>query len=384
MSWTARFLLRARSAIESRRVRIAIVVAAELAYVGLFVPLRAVMGGSVGVFALPPVLLAGFLLGSTPGVGLGLTNGLLSVVLYALTDGEEAAHLPLLTRHAVPALVFVLFGWMSGSLSVLAKRQGKVQGQLQASLAREREANLALCEREARLAMAQELAQLGGWAADFTTGREWWSPELCRLFALDPRRAGEIGGLWFDLVHADDRQRVADAIVEAVTGQRTVQLELRVVRGDGEVRQAVGRIRPVTGEQGRISRIVAAVQDVTELQKIQERLAAAERSASLGALVSRVAHEINNPLACVVSNAHFALKELDEPIRDEAWLAETREALRETLAGAERVRKCVQDLRALAQSADPIEPRAEREQATVPAGAARVSAGGTQVPAAAE
>ena len=384
MSWTARFLLRARSAIESRRVRIAIVVAAELAYVGLFVPLRAVMGGSVGVFALPPVLLAGFLLGSTPGVGLGLTNGLLSVVLYALTDGEEAAHLPLLTRHAVPALVFVLFGWMSGSLSVLAKRQGKVQGQLQASLAREREANLALCEREARLAMAQELAQLGGWAADFTTGREWWSPELCRLFALDPRRAGEIGGLWFDLVHADDRQRVADAIVEAVTGQRTVQLELRVVRGDGEVRHAVGRIRPVTGEQGRISRIVAAVQDVTELQKIQERLAAAERSASLGALVSRVAHEINNPLACVVSNAHFALKELDEPIRDEAWLAETREALRETLAGAERVRKCVQDLRALAQSADPIEPRAEREQATVPAGAARVSAGGTQVPAAAE
>jgi signal transduction histidine kinase len=134
-------------------------------------------------------------------------------------------------------------------------------------------------------------------------------------------------------------------------------------------------------EQGRISRIVAAVQDVTELRNIQERLAAADRSASLGALVSRVAHEINNPLACVVSNAHFALKELDEPVRDEAWLAETREALRETLAGAERVRKCVQDLRALAQPAASVEPRAERVESTAPPGAARVPAGGAQPPA---
>jgi PAS domain S-box-containing protein len=380
MSWTTHLLTAARSAIDARRARIAVVVALELAYGGLFPLLHGFMGEAVGVFAIPPVLLAGVLLGSAPGMALGLVNAAINAALFVYTEGAGASTPTFAMRHLVPGTIFVLFGWGAGALSAQIRKREQVQRQLEASLAREREANLALREREAQLAMAQEVAQLGAWTADFTTGRERWSPELCRVFGLEPRRAGEPGGLWFDLVHLDDRQEVADAMVAAVTERRAIQVELRLVRGDGAIRHAVGRLLPVADEQGRIARIVVAVQDVTEFKQIQEQLAAADRSASLGALVSRVAHEINNPLACVVSNVHFALKELDEPASDDTWTAEMRDALGEALSGAERVRKSVQDLRALVQPAATGEldaPRAERQPLRAPAP-------GEQAPAASE
>jgi len=84
----------------------------------------------------------------------------------------------------------------------------------------------------------------------------------------------------------------------------------------------------------------AIVRDTTERRRIEQRLALADRMASVGQLASGVAHEINNPLAYVIANLGAAVEQAPPELR--AILDETRE-------GAERIRKIVRDLKSFAR-----------------------------------
>ncbi|KFE70703.1 sensor histidine kinase [Hyalangium minutum] len=96
-----------------------------------------------------------------------------------------------------------------------------------------------------------------------------------------------------------------------------------------------------------------------ELRQAQERLLATERMASLGTLTAGVAHEINNPLAYMLSNLNYVSEELHSMVKSGERLTGARaqdvlEALGETLSGSMRVRDIVKDLRLFS--------RAPREQ----------------------
>jgi signal transduction histidine kinase/ligand-binding sensor domain-containing protein len=89
-----------------------------------------------------------------------------------------------------------------------------------------------------------------------------------------------------------------------------------------------------------------------QLEATQERLAHAEKLVAVGTLAAGVGHEINNPLAYILSNLRYLSKELREVTKREEererW-QEVEEALSDALHGAERVRKIVQELRTLAR-----------------------------------
>jgi PAS domain S-box-containing protein len=100
--------------------------------------------------------------------------------------------------------------------------------------------------------------------------------------------------------------------------------------------------------------IYAVARDVTqqklaeaERERARAELIIAERMASLGRLAAGVAHEVNNPLAFMMSNLRMSLEELER--RGEA-LADVREMLVDVLDGAERVRRIVQALRTIADA----------------------------------
>jgi PAS domain S-box-containing protein len=100
------------------------------------------------------------------------------------------------------------------------------------------------------------------------------------------------------------------------------------------------------GEPARVS----IVRDITERKHLQEKLNAADRMASLGTLAAGVAHEINNPLSFMLSNARFIRDELQELSQGregpehERW-KEVQEALDELLSGGDRVSEIVLDLK---------------------------------------
>lgn len=64
---------------------------------------------------------------------------------------------------------------------------------------------------------------------------------------------------------------------------------------------------PIFGEDGTVTAFTHLVSDVTEKKQMQEQLMIQDRLASVGQLVSGVAHEINNPLTSVLGFSQLAL-----------------------------------------------------------------------------
>jgi signal transduction histidine kinase len=93
-----------------------------------------------------------------------------------------------------------------------------------------------------------------------------------------------------------------------------------------------------------------------ELSQAQKRMLSMERLASLGMLTAGVAHEINNPLAYMLSNLNYVNEELStlaekgEPFSGER-ARDILDALSETLSGSSRVRDIVKDLRLFSRAA---------------------------------
>jgi PAS domain S-box-containing protein len=116
----------------------------------------------------------------------------------------------------------------------------------------------------------------------------------------------------------------------------------------------------VVGVHGR-QFFVSVQEDVTERRQLLEKLALADRMASLGTLAAGVAHEINNPLAYVTANLDMCLEEVGRVggrIPPETF-RELLNLLGSAKEGADRVRRIVRSLKTLsrtdADASSPIE-----------------------------
>lgn len=101
---------------------------------------------------------------------------------------------------------------------------------------------------------------------------------------------------------------------------------------------------PHLDETGEVLQVVCTFSDITEQRRVQTQAAAGDRLASMGRLAAGVAHEINNPLAYVIGHLELLRR---------ASLGPPLEAsVEQALAGAERVRAIVEDLRPLSRGDD--------------------------------
>jgi two-component system, NtrC family, sensor kinase len=82
--------------------------------------------------------------------------------------------------------------------------------------------------------------------------------------------------------------------------------------------------------------------DITDAALLQAKLAHAEKMATIGRLVSGVAHEVNNPLAAIVGFTDLLLENPQVP-------ADAKEELRVILLEAQRTRVIVQNLLSFAR-----------------------------------
>ncbi len=100
-----------------------------------------------------------------------------------------------------------------------------------------------------------------------------------------------------------------------------------------------------------LAEVVNTFHDITAMKAANHRVAQQERLATIGTLSAGLGHEINNPLAYILGNLDFALEELRVIAgpSPSARLAELSQVVGEAREGAERIRKLVKGLRALAR-----------------------------------
>ncbi len=121
--------------------------------------------------------------------------------------------------------------------------------------------------------------------------------------------------LWYRMVHSKDRQKVLEQAKLALSGLEVEPLEHRIIHSDGSVRWVKNKIVVTKDESGSPIAYDGLINDITKLKKAEfaakirsRQLKQADKMASLGILVSGIAHEINNPNNFILLNAQLFSK----------------------------------------------------------------------------
>ncbi|MFP2930638.1 two-component system sensor histidine kinase NtrB [Pyxidicoccus sp. 3LG] len=160
------------------------------------------------------------------------------------------------------------------------------------------------------------------------------------------RDASELVGRHvLELVRYEDRA-AAQLHLQAMEGQRSSRaVEVPLMRRDGEVMIA-DLVTLAVVFDGAPARVTVA-RDFTERKRTQAQLMLTDRMASMGLLAAGIAHELNNPLAYVLSNLdylHGTVGPRTRPLTHDE-LVECRQVLDDAREGAERMRQIVRQLR---------------------------------------
>jgi len=221
-------------------------------------------------------------------------------------------------------------------------------------LSEQKRAEEALRRSEAYLAEAQKLSNTGSFGWNVSTGKIYWSQETYRIFDYDSTTEPTIQRV-VDRTHPEDRALVQAVIDRVLQDRKDFDLEHRLLVRDGSVKylRVVGRLSK-KDESGNFE-FVGAVTDITErkraeeaLQRAQTELAHVSRVMTVGQLSASIAHEMNQPLSAMVTNANAGLRWL---AGDSPDLEEASQAIRRIVRDGQRAGAVVARMHALFKKA---------------------------------
>jgi PAS domain S-box-containing protein len=221
------------------------------------------------------------------------------------------------------------------------------------NLLRRRKAERSLIESEESVRLAVDSAGAGLWSLDTGTGRFWATPKTRELLgiALDEDMNFE---KFLTLVHPEDRERVGRAVQQNLQSEQENRIEYRIVLPNGNARWIVSLGRTQQQRARESMRLMGVSIDITqrkqaalEAQKHRDDLARVSRLASLGELSAGLAHQINQPLTAILSNAQAAARYLS---REQPNLDEVRETVADIIENDKRASDIIRRLRALFES----------------------------------
>ncbi|HTY41866.1 MAG TPA: ATP-binding protein [Thermoanaerobaculia bacterium] len=217
-------------------------------------------------------------------------------------------------------------------------------------------------ETDERLALAGQAAGLGFWTWDARSDRVRMTSagRALRGFSVDaPLDLARL----LSAVHPEDRAGVRDAVVAASRHGGQFEVEYRILRPDGDLKWIAlrGSGEPATAESG--ARVLGASIDVTgrkraeaEAQKRQNELSHLSRVTMLGELSGSIAHELNQPLTAILSNAQAAQRFLAQ---GNGKLGEVREILADIVEEDKHAGEVIRRLRALLRKGEVSPERLE-------------------------
>ncbi|MHB1589933.1 MAG: HD domain-containing phosphohydrolase [Sulfuricella sp.] len=130
---------------------------------------------------------------------------------------------------------------------------------------------------KATLDEAQRIAHLGSWEWDILADKITWSDENYRIFGYTPESIPATYEAVLSSIHAEDRERVAAAVKATLEEGVPFDFEYRAVRPDGAIRTVHARGEAFSDANGRVTRMIGTVLDVTDLRQAQDHLARLNR-----------------------------------------------------------------------------------------------------------
>ena len=212
-----------------------------------------------------------------------------------------------------------------------------------------RRAEEELRRNEEALAEGQRLSATGSFSWSVDPERIAFSEELYRIFEFERDTPVTLERI-ATRVHPEDRHLLADKVAGGRGAGGDHDYEMRLLMSDGSVKYLHTICHDTRDRSGR-REFIGVLQDVTRrrlaeeaLSKARSELARVARVATLGTLTASIAHEVNQPLAGIITNAGTCLRMLDAAPPD---IDGARETARRTIRDGDRAADVIARLRAL-------------------------------------
>jgi PAS domain S-box-containing protein len=208
----------------------------------------------------------------------------------------------------------------------------------------------ALRQSEERMRLAAAAVNLGIWEWHLATN-EIWATNARRAVLGWPSTGKVTFEDFMSQVHPEDRSRIRQTINDAVSGGKDYESEYRLVLPDGIVRWMSTRGSIQFDSAGKPSRLLGISIDITarkqaelDAQRGRAELSHLSRVALMGEMSASIAHELNQPLSGILSNAAAGQRFID---RGDFDLREARELLGDIISDGRRASDVVRGIRGM-------------------------------------
>jgi two-component system, LuxR family, sensor kinase FixL len=214
-----------------------------------------------------------------------------------------------------------------------------------------------LREREARISLAAESADLAFWVLYPEQNTAWISEKGRTMYGFAPDEPLSRES-FVSRIHPDERVAVQAALEQARASQETFEIEHRIVLPDGKTRWVITRGRSLWDEDGNVLEKICVTIDLSaqkqsdlQLQVQREELARLSRIALMGEMTASLGHELNQPLAAIANNAAAARRFFDRGQMDPAIL---KQLLADIAAASRRAGEVINGIRGMARKGKSI------------------------------
>jgi two-component system sensor kinase FixL len=168
----------------------------------------------------------------------------------------------------------------------------------------------------------------------------------------------ELGNGWAEGVHRDDFDRCLEVYVNSFDARQPFTMEYRLRKNDGEYCWILDSGTPRFAPDGAFLGYIGSCMDISErklaeleAQRHRAELAHLSRVALMGEMSASLAHELNQPLAGIVSNAAAGQRFIDN---GNITLPELRELLVDISADGRRASEVVRGIRRMVKKSETI------------------------------
>lgn len=268
---------------------------------------------------------------------------------------DALAEVPVYSKAQINDIMgyYAQFAEMLAQIGIQAKNTKLLNRELSA-------AHDALVRNESRLRLALRVARMGTWERDvkdekIVTDQAWQA-----YLGYGPEEI-TTDEAYFDIIHPEDREKVQKhSTILASQSHGMHEEEFRIRTAHGQWRWVLSTGQAITRDKkGNPRRIIGVMQDVTERHDTEERLRAQRealahvtRVSTMGELAASLAHEINQPLTAIMSNAQAGTRFLSMQAPD---LKEVEDVLLDITEDAHRAGEVIRRLRSLLSKKE-VEP----------------------------
>ena len=217
-----------------------------------------------------------------------------------------------------------------------------------------------LREREARISLAAESADLALWSLYPQDNTVWMSEKGRTIYGFAPEARLTCDSI-LARVHPDEQAKVKAEYDSACAIHGRFESEHRLLLPYGKVRWVIMRGRCLKDDEGKILETIGVTVDVSaqkqadlQLQAQREEMAHRNRVSLMGEMTASFAHELNQPLAAIANNASAARRFIEKGNVDMAFLQEVLQAL---IADSRRAGEVIQGIRSLVRKETSVHTR---------------------------